>query len=95
MLKERGHQSTDALRGSDGRFNRGLNLLMCTVCCDIPIFIVILVGPFSSVAVHGPVHQGSSFPQLEFDSSTCVLYITVCLLSHHVLVVVSQQLRQC
>ena len=70
MFKERGRQSADTLGGSDGGFSKGLNLLVCTIRSDVSIFMVTLVGPFSSVTVHGPVHRGSSFPQLGFDSST-------------------------
>ena len=69
--KRGGHQSADTLGGSDGGSSKGLNLLVCTIRSDVPIFMVTLVGPFSSVTVHGPVHRGSSFPQLGFDSSTC------------------------
>ena len=40
----------DDLSGS----SKGLSLLVCTVCSDVPVFIV---GPISFVTVHGPVHQ--------------------------------------
>ena len=43
---------------------------MCTVHSVASIFIVILVGPFISVIVHGPVHLGSNSHQLGLINST-------------------------
>ena len=80
------------LSSSAGGSSKALSLLVCTVRSDIPIFIVTLVGPLSSVTVHGPVHRGSSFPQLGLIAVHVVLWITACHLSHHMLVVVCQLL---
>ena len=71
MLKEREHQPADSFRGSNGGSSKSLNLLVYSVFPDVFIFTVTLFGPFSSVTVHGPVHQGSSLAQLGFDSSIC------------------------
>ena len=63
------------LSGSDRDSSKGLGLLLhvYTVHSDVPISMVTLVGLFSFVTVHSPVHRWdlASFQQLGYDSSTC------------------------